>query len=271
MTTQERYPTVSSPDNSLNLQDVQTYSVVDEQGELIGQVERVLKNESDPIQILFSLPGQSKPLFRVHQKSILKVDLDDHRFFIELTDKMREKLNQYSAHLSENVTEQKKIETVDDSENDDNDDLTNWADESFTKTLDHETIRLLSERLSVKHERRKIGEVIVRKTVETEIVEVPVRREKLIVEQVGSPGKPLAEIDLSQGKITGVELESTKLRPHQVSVKGEFASLKAASDLLQTIALDHSHGCARVRVELVLDNPQHQQQYQELFDRCTNS
>ena len=65
--------------------------------------------------------------------------------------------------------------------------------------VDEETIiRLLEERLVVDSSKRKIGEVIVRKEIETRMVQVPVRREKLIVEQVSPEHKQLAEIDLGQ-------------------------------------------------------------------------
>lgn len=65
-------------------------------------------------------------------------------------------------------------------------------------TVSSETIPLLEERVVVDHRKRKVGEVIVRKEIETEIIEVPVQREKLIVEQVGSEHKQLAEIDLTE-------------------------------------------------------------------------
>ncbi len=270
MKTQDNYQTVSSPEKLSNSQEVQTYSVVDEQRRLIGQVERILKNDSNQIQILFSLSGQSKPVFRVHQNSIVKVDLENHQFVIRLTEKMQEKLNQYSADGSESLTEKNNIPSVDDSDHEDNDDCSRDIDESYHESVESETIRLLAERLEVKHDRHKIGEVVVRKQVETEMVEVPVRREKLIVEKVGSSDQPLAEIDLSQGKVEGVELETRKSKSDKITVQGEFVSLKAAGDLLQTLAMEDAHGCAKVRVELVLNDPQYQQQYQELFDRCTN-
>jgi stress response protein YsnF len=38
--------------------------------------------------------------------------------------------------------------------------------------------------------------VVVRKEIETEIIEVPIQREKLIIEQVGDEPRTLAEIDL---------------------------------------------------------------------------
>ena len=57
---------------------------------------------------------------------------------------------------------------------------------SVSKEVSEEKISLLEERLIVDFVRRKVGEIVIRKEVETCLlqVEVPVRREKLIVEQV---------------------------------------------------------------------------------------
>jgi hypothetical protein len=60
-----------------------------------------------------------------------------------------------------------------------------------------EVIQLREERLVVDRAKQKVGEVIVRKEIETEYIQVPVQREKLIVEQVGAEPKQLAEIDLT--------------------------------------------------------------------------
>ncbi|MDX2231958.1 MAG: DUF2382 domain-containing protein [Leptolyngbyaceae cyanobacterium bins.349] len=60
-----------------------------------------------------------------------------------------------------------------------------------------EVIPLREERLIVDRQKQKVGEVIVRKEIETEIIQVPVQREKLIVEQVGAEPRQLAEIDLT--------------------------------------------------------------------------
>lgn len=67
-------------------------------------------------------------------------------------------------------------------------------------------IRLFEERVAVDMQRRKLGEVIVRKVVETEIIEIPVRREKLVIEQVSPTVQQLAVVDLSQ--LSAVELYS---------------------------------------------------------------
>lgn len=140
-----------------------------------------------------------------------------------------------------------------------------------TRIVEEEIIRLLEERLIVDRNKRKVGEVIVRKVVETRTVEVPVRREKLVVEQVSPEQKQLAEIELGQGEITGVELAQVAGLNGESIVGGEFTSLRAASLLLDTIARQQRHGCRKVRIELVLEDSGHQATYQEWFDRCSDN
>jgi stress response protein YsnF len=69
---------------------------------------------------------------------------------------------------------------------------------SPSQVLAEEVIPLLAERVVVDRQKRKSGEIVVRKVIETEIIEVEVRREKLIVEQVSPEYKELAVIDLGQ-------------------------------------------------------------------------
>lgn len=140
-----------------------------------------------------------------------------------------------------------------------------------TEIVTEEVIRLLEERLLINRSKRKVGEVIVRKVVETQIVEVPVRREKLIVEQVSPEHKQLVEIDLGQGDITGVELTQVASLDTQPTVSGEFISPKAASSLLDALARQHHLGYPKVRVEVVLENAAHQATYQGWFDRCSSN
>jgi hypothetical protein len=98
------------------------------------------------------------------------------------------------------------------------------------------TLRLLAERLMVDLHRYKVGEVIVRKEIETRIVEVPVRREKLIVEQVSPEFKQLAVIDLGQ-----TDDETATLAVDELGflppVTAKFTSPSAAIHFLQSI--DH--------------------------------
>jgi stress response protein YsnF/sporulation protein YlmC with PRC-barrel domain len=139
-----------------------------------------------------------------------------------------------------------------------------------SEIVEEEIVRLLEERLVVNRRKWKVGEVIVRKEIETEIVKVPIRREKLIVEQVGTETKIIAEIDLAAGEITeNQQASSPKLASNQNTVVGEFLSPKAASNLLEAIALQKHHGCAKVRIEVVVENSELQETYQKMFDRCS--
>lgn len=128
------------------------------------------------------------------------------------------------------------------------------------KKLEEENIQLLEEKVVVNRSKEKVGEVVVRKEVETKTIDIqiPVKREKLIVERIGSAGKQkLAEVDLVQEKITRAEY----------IVAGEFISPSVARDVLAGI----QNGCAKVRLEIVVENAELQHTYQQIFDSCTHS
>ncbi|GEM_PF-6446066 len=129
------------------------------------------------------------------------------------------------------------------------------------------TVRLLEERLFVDRKKRKVGDVIVRKEIETRIVEVPVRRETLIVEQISPEYKSLASIDLSDSAIEGVELLAPAEARTQPSVSMEFTSARAASQFLATIASQPEPGYQTVQVKIVVDSVEQKAIYQQWFDR----
>jgi hypothetical protein len=135
-------------------------------------------------------------------------------------------------------------------------------------------IPLLEERLIVNQNRHKIGEVIVRKQIETEMIQVPVRREKLIVEQIGQQPQQLAEIDLGATSISHLELTTEQTAEFtsfdgRFLVSGQFTSPKIASLILNAIALERHHGCNRIKIVISVENETHQQKYQEWFNRCS--
>ena len=138
--------------------------------------------------------------------------------------------------------------------------------------VEEEVIRLLEERLVVDVKKQKMGEVIVRKEIETRMVQVPVRREILIVEQVGAERKQLAEIDLGQPEDSPeIELPQLPKQDSQPTVTGVFNSPRTASLILDAIAKQRNHGCKQVRIEIVLDNAEHQQTFQEWVNRVSQS
>jgi hypothetical protein len=93
-------------------------------------------------------------------------------------------------------------------------------------------IQLLEERLVVDLHKRKVGEVIVRKEIETRIVEVPICREILIVEQISPEFKQIAVIDLEQADETEVAPGNGFLP----TVEAKFTSATAAIQFLKEIA-----------------------------------
>jgi hypothetical protein len=145
---------------------------------------------------------------------------------------------------------------------------------NLENVVEEEIITLLGERLIVDSTKRKIGEVIVRKEVETRMVQVPVRREKLIVEQISPEHKQLAEIDLGLTQISSIDLAENQTTEFasldgNLTVSRDFSSPKIASLLLNAIALEGNHKCKQVQVTIVVEDESTQNKYQEWFDRCS--
>jgi hypothetical protein len=140
---------------------------------------------------------------------------------------------------------------------------------------EEQIIPILEERMFVDKHKQKLGEVIVRKQIETQMIQVPIRREKLIVEQVSPEHQQLAEIDLGEGVITeGIDKLTTSKTPEvayfdsDLIVSGEFSSPKIASLLLNAIALEKDHGCQEVKLTILVENKSQEKKYQEWFNRC---
>lgn len=141
-------------------------------------------------------------------------------------------------------------------------------------------VRILEERLVVDRIKSKLGEVIIRKEIETRMVLVPIQREKLIVEQVSLEEKQLADIELGEEDMLAIELtvETTENRlsktvdsANELIVIGEFVSAKTASLLLNAIALERNQRCKKVRVKIVTEDAECQQIYQKCFNRFSDS
>lgn len=128
-----------------------------------------------------------------------------------------------------------------------------------------EAIQLLEERLVVNRSRRKVGEVIVRKEIETRIIEVPVRREKLIVEQISPEYKQLAVVDLGQVED---ELDTAAARAlFPSTVEGRFTSTNAAVQFLEAIAAQPNSGLQSVQISIEIKDATSRAAYQQLLDQ----
>lgn len=126
-----------------------------------------------------------------------------------------------------------------------------------------EPIRLLSERIIVDRQRRKVGEVVVRKEIETEMVQVPVRREKLIVEQVSPDYKEIAVVPLGEGGISTPEPQPGRLET-TATIQGEFTSARVASQFLAQVA--DQPGYERIQITIDLADPNLQPTYQQWLE-----
>ncbi|MEH1950223.1 MAG: DUF2382 domain-containing protein [Nostoc sp.] len=265
---------------------VNNFAVFDKQGQLVGVVHDLIVDGNRRLNLVISnqvnqqtaeysqhLADRHPSLFRLQSQRIKQIDKPNKSVFIDLNKSEIEYMPEYLE--SETPGDFKSTEQIVSNQ------ITNSAVEplnNLEQVPEEQIIRLLEERLFVESSKRKVGEVIVRKVIETRMVQVPVRREKLIVEQISPEHKQLAEIDLGQGEIPGLDLteveklEATQLEAthnNGLTISGEFSSPKIANLLLNAIALERNNGCKQVRVTIAVEDESHQKKYQEWFDRCS--
>ncbi|PMB49827.1 hypothetical protein CEN39_20170 [Fischerella thermalis CCMEE 5201] len=267
-----------------NLRDkVKDYAVLDRQGQLVGEVKDLIVDAEHRLDFVVceSQNQQSDRFFLLNSKLVEKIDSQNRHILTKIDKSEIEYLPEYldresqvgEIELTSNTQEANTHDTtlVPTKANDTNIQIEPVVSEEVEDTV-QKIIRLLAERLVIDRSKRKVGEVIVRKQIETRMVEVPIRCEKLVVEQVSPEHKQLAQIDLGLEKISNVELIAGKT-PKQASfesgltLSGEFTSPKIASLLLNAIALEQNHGCNGVQVTIIVEDEEHQKTYQEWFDR----
>jgi hypothetical protein len=134
--------------------------------------------------------------------------------------------------------------------------------------LTSEIFYLLEERLMVDLTRHKIGEIVVRKEIDTQILqlEVPVRHEKLIVEQVSPEYKLLASIDLGREDVSnGTPAFVNNDRNSRDLVSSQVTSPAAAIDLLTELAQIAGDDVQTIRISIALKDNCNRDRYQKLF------
>ncbi|MEG4069370.1 DUF2382 domain-containing protein [Microcoleus sp. Pol11C2] len=259
---------------------LKSFTVKDNQGHLVGKVKDVYFDANGQLNfVVAGLGSENARIFLLSVKLLKKVDYHQKALFVTINSDQVDLLPVVSANgghpylekASEPDSEFSNSELTNPStvmSNLTDAELTdpNWEtdeDEENLDIVDQEVIRLLEERLVINRSKRKVGEVIVRKEIETRMVQVPIQWEKLIVEQVGDDPKVLAEIDLGEGNITGIDLTEIKSARQEPTVKAEFTSVQKASKILNSIASQPRHGCVKVRLELVLEDKQLEDTYQK--------
>lgn len=133
--------------------------------------------------------------------------------------------------------------------------------------LQSQNISLLEEKLVVQRRRQKVGEVVVRKEIETRMIHIPIRREKLIVERVGVTTEHLREIDLGEEKVNGVKFSELQNADSIYQAQSNFISLEALQKLLPQIANNPNRENIKVRLEIITDCPESHQAYQDICNQ----
>jgi stress response protein YsnF len=122
-----------------------------------------------------------------------------------------------------------------------------------------EAIPLWQEQVVVNRSRQKIGQVSVRKTTDVYTVNVPVRSEKLIVEDVESK-EILAQIDLSNTEVIQTDRSAAPSAPtntYYPLVKGHLSQFRDAVSFLEAINQFPQNGFVKSKIALTLVPPKH--------------
>jgi hypothetical protein len=278
---------------------VTDFAVQDQQGELIGKVKDLVLEPAGAegsfnLAVIRTTNAGTRTLL-INSASLKKIDIPNRTFFTKLN---QEDIDRLPEHVARDISESQELaelsaaETVqslslvgssrqDESAN--REEFDPFPPESLQEALEvpdaapsrvaaepaelgtgvEQVVRTLEEKLVLNRGRRKAGEVIVRKEVETRLVEVPVRYEKLIVEQIGAEPRQLASIDLGKGEVIGVEFADAADSTYLPKVNGEFATPAEASHVLDMIAKTLHHRCKQVNIEILLGGWEVQKTYHE--------
>ena len=277
----EKYSGIQSARISTVLENlrkkVKNFAVVDNHDQLVGEVRDLIIDANRQLNIVVSkiVNHGSNGLYTLSSKLVKKIDPQIQRIFINIDNSQVQDLPEYKERESiDGVMEQNLTDMEQNPDNFPEFPKNSEIASGEENKVEEEIIRLLGERLVVERSKRKVGEVIVRKEIETRMIQVPVRREKLIVEQVSPEHKRLAEIDLGEEEISSLPLKAEQTNEAasydgSLTVSGEFHSPKIASLLLNAIALEKNHKCKKVRVTIVVEDEERQKTYQEWFNRTS--
>ena len=264
---------------------VNNFDVVDKQGRLIGKVKDLVINANRQlnfvIENLSSSNGKNNFLL-LNGKLVSQVEPRIKRVFANINESQLTQLPEYKekenkvTNMTDNSNLSQSIEYNGYSATTENSQDNHQAELKSIEEIEEDVIRLLGERLVVERSKRKIGEVVIRKEVETRMIQIPVRREKLIIEKPGIAPNQLAEIDLGEEEISQNEFQQsesivTSDFEDGLTVTGEFDSPKIASLILNAIELEQNHGCKKVRVSILVEDEEKQQKYQEWFQRTSKA
>ena len=129
-------------------------------------------------------------------------------------------------------------------------------------------ISLLEEKLVVSRQKHKVGEVVVRKQIETKIVKIPIKREKLIIERIGKNPEKLTEVIVNEEKVNGFGYDELKDDSSQLyTISSQYLSIEEAKNLLADISEISTTDSPKICLKVVTKNSELQQKYQDVGDR----
>lgn len=111
-------------------------------------------------------------------------------------------------------------------------------------------ISLLEEKLQIARRKQKIGEVVIRKQIEIRMVNIPIRREKLIIERVGKNPEQLTEVIVAEETVNGFKYNELIDNNDFSFNQTHFLSLSTAQELLSAISHLSSATNSKVRLEI---------------------
>ncbi|MEL6440982.1 MAG: YsnF/AvaK domain-containing protein [Cyanobacteria bacterium J06621_8] len=239
-----------------------TYLIVDRQGISRGEVKDIYYDANSDLNLLIRLGKADNKLNirRLGTADICQIDSDNQLILSNLSYQQLENLPLYQpipTHIQEALSESAMYDDC----------RMNPAHDS--QQLDSpETyqIPLLEERLQVSHRRQKIGEVVVRKQIETRMVQVPVRQEKLIVERIGNNPEQLTEVIIGENNVNGFSYEELNDTNSLYLTKSHYLDPETAQKLLEAIVLSSASN-SKIRLEIVTTSSQQQVEHQNICDR----
>ena len=128
-------------------------------------------------------------------------------------------------------------------------------------------IILLEEKVKIDRRKQKVGEVIISKKIETRMVQVPVRKEKLIVEKIGKHPERIAEVVVGEEKVNGFKFSDLIDANTLHITKSNFVSLETAEKILADLHSLSTTANTKVRLEIVTNSSQQQIEQQAICDR----
>jgi stress response protein YsnF len=239
-----------------------SYKVLDRQGIYRAKVTDIYYDVSNELNLLITLVDVDKKLDlrKLELQDICQLDSDNQEILSNLSSQQLENLPIYQPvppHFKDALANSPM-----------SDDSMNPAhNERELSEPDTYHISLLEEKLQVNRRQQKVGEVLVRKQVETRMVKVPIRREKLIVERIGKHPKRLTEVVVTEGRVNGFKYEELQNTDELHITKSHFLDVQTAQHLLEALAHLSSVGNARVRVEIVTNCSENQIEHQDICDR----